>query len=82
MPRFFLHVRQGQDLILDPEGSELPDLAAAQDEALASLRLLVADRLRSSRSSNRTGMQQIEVADDAGQVLVTVYFHDALGPLE
>ncbi len=43
MPHFFLHVRTGRDLILDPEGSELPHLAAAQDEALASLQQLVAD---------------------------------------
>ncbi|WP_407927975.1 DUF6894 family protein [Belnapia arida] len=82
MPRFFLHVRQGQELILDPEGAELPDLGAAQDEARVSFRLLVADRLRSSRSSKITDVQQIEVADDAGQGLATVHFHDALGSLE
>jgi hypothetical protein len=51
MPRFFLHVRTGQDLILDSEESELPNLAAAQDEALASLQQLVAERLRSGPNS-------------------------------
>ncbi|MBL6082339.1 hypothetical protein JMJ56_30665 [Belnapia sp. T18] len=75
MPRFFLHVRQGQELILDPEGSELPDLVAAQHEARLSLRELVAGCLRSSGSSSRiTDVQQIEIADQAGQVLATVHF--------
>jgi hypothetical protein len=66
MPRFFFQVRIGQDLIPDPEGSELPNLAAAQDEALASLRRLVAERLRSSHSNRITIVHQIEVADEAG----------------
>ncbi|MBL6082649.1 hypothetical protein JMJ56_32305 [Belnapia sp. T18] len=82
MPRFFLHIRQGQDLILDQEGSELPGLAAAQDEALASMRLLVAERLLSSHSSRIPDAQQIEVADEAGQVLATVHVHDGLRPFK
>ena len=35
MPRYFFHVRDGQDLP-DTEGSELPDLRAVRDEALRS----------------------------------------------
>jgi len=33
MPRFFFHIRDGATLIEDPDGSELPDLAAAREEA-------------------------------------------------
>ncbi|SDC97475.1 DUF6894 family protein [Belnapia rosea] len=79
MPRFFLHVRTDEDLISDPEGSELPDLISAQNEALVGLRQLVADSIRGSRIPV---VQQIEIADEVGQILATVRFQDALQSLE
>ena len=33
MPRYFLHVKRGQVTVLDQEGVELPDIAAAEREA-------------------------------------------------
>ncbi len=41
MPRWYLHVHDGERAILDPEGSELPDLTAARKEALAAARELL-----------------------------------------
>jgi hypothetical protein len=35
MPRYFFHVQDGAT-ILDDEGTELPDLAAAKDEAIST----------------------------------------------
>jgi hypothetical protein len=37
---------QGPELVLDDEGAELPDIAAAREEALASAREVLANLLR------------------------------------
>nr|WP_321182289.1 hypothetical protein [Methylobacterium sp. Leaf122] len=47
MPRFFFHIRDGATLIEDPDGSELPDLAAAREEAAQGARFH--DRRRADR---------------------------------
>jgi hypothetical protein len=70
MPRFFIHVRCGVALSEDSEGSEFPNFEAAQDEAWASARELVADQLRENKFSNG----QIEIWDDAGRKLLVVQF--------
>ena len=44
MPHFYFHFRQGEKII-DDEGLDLPDLAAAQAEALKSIREIVAERV-------------------------------------
>ncbi|MDB5506809.1 MAG: hypothetical protein JWR75_1447 [Devosia sp.] len=41
MKRYFFHIREQELLIIDNEGTELPDLAAATHEAIASARELV-----------------------------------------
>jgi hypothetical protein len=69
MPRFFLNVRDGDFLIVDPEGSDLADLAAAHSEALASARELLADALKSNRVLS---ISQIEITDEVGQILATI----------
>jgi hypothetical protein len=46
MPRFFLHIRDGQDLIKDLEGSDLPDIRAAREEAEAAILEMLADRIK------------------------------------
>jgi hypothetical protein len=45
MPHFYLHFRQGEKIFEDDEGQDLPDLAAAQAEALKSIREIVAERV-------------------------------------
>jgi hypothetical protein len=45
MPLFFLHVRDGVHLILDLDRSCLPDLAAAQAEAVLSARELTSQSI-------------------------------------
>ena len=42
MARFYFHVRTGDDLTEDPDGVELPDLAAAREEALRSAKDILA----------------------------------------
>ena len=47
MPHFYFHLRQGEEIIEDEEGQDLPDVAAAQDEALKSLREMAAQSILS-----------------------------------
>jgi hypothetical protein len=46
MPRFFLHIRDHSTLIEDLEGADFTDLSAAIEEAAASARDLMAERLK------------------------------------
>jgi hypothetical protein len=68
MPLYYLHVRDGVDISLDPEGIELPDVDAARGEALKVKRELL------------TGWPEpgsgivIQVEDASGQSPVTIPF--------
>jgi hypothetical protein len=41
MTRYFLHIKDGAELLLDPEGSDLFDLDAARMEAIEGARQLI-----------------------------------------
>ncbi|MBB3594802.1 hypothetical protein FHX08_005212 [Rhizobium sp. BK529] len=73
--RYFFHIRDGEDLILDQEGSDCASLAAAIEEAKADARELMAERLRSGRELDG---QSFEIVDDAGLLAAVVRFKDAL----
>ena len=77
MPRFFFHVRDGDSLTEDPDGSELPDLAAALAEALAAARELAAERIKAGKGPDG---RRFEIGDAAGRTLATVPFRAALDP--
>ena len=75
MPHFFFHIRQQDGVLSNERGSELPDLDAARREATISFRHLLAEGLRSSGTSS---VEQIEVADSAGQTVAVVGLRDVL----
>ena len=61
MPRFFFHVRNsGGDIGHDTEGQELPDLDAAQREAINTNREMLGERLLNGGSPDH---RQIEIAN-------------------
>lgn len=74
MPRYFLHVRDGVDNVLDPEGFDYPDLEAAWKSAVASARELLAADMMLGRIDLR---HWIDVEDEAGEVVLTLPFRDA-----
>lgn len=76
MPMYFFNVRRRSEVISDPEGQELPDLDAALTEAIEGARDLAADSVRSGESLDLTDC--FEITDDAGQLLATVRFCEAL----
>ena len=75
MPRFFFHVRDDVDCP-DHEGSELPDLKLARDQAVREARLLMCELLRAEGRIALHHRIDIEGADDT--VLASVSFRDAV----
>ena len=61
----YFHIRDERGLIEDKEGIELPDLHAAFQETLRSVREFTRD------TSPPTSMQ-IEIADEAGRIVLKV----------
>lgn len=73
--RYHFHIRDPRGLILDEEGSELPDITAARHEARASACDLITEDLRSQLCVQD---RQIEIADAAGRVLETMPVRNVL----
>ena len=70
MPRFFFHLYDDMDVI-DEEGVELPDAEAARAKAEANARhMACAEVLDGHLNLNH----RIEVADERGEVFLTVPF--------
>lgn len=70
MPRYFFHVRDGQEY-LDADGSELEDLAAARRHSVQ----IAAQLLGQPGSEFWEGQDwQLHVEDDAGTELFRLHF--------
>jgi Domain of unknown function (DUF6894) len=61
MARYFFHIKDGTDLIQDPEGSDLATIEDARSQALKSARELWADAIKSGRS---LGADAVVIADE------------------
>ena len=69
MPRFFFHLRDQHYLHEDCEGTDLPDVKAALDEALR------ADRKPAVESAGVYGLE-FEITDSFGRTLLRVPVHE------
>ena len=67
MPLYFFNIRDGYDLDEDEEGVELPDIAAARAQALATV-----EELREELADARN--IELEITDESGRRLLTVPF--------
>lgn len=74
MPRYFMHLRDSIDEVLDPEGIEMPPEAVAGAALLAARDCMAGDV--------RTGLldlhYRIDVHAENGEVVHTLPFTDAL----
>jgi hypothetical protein len=75
MPRYFLNMRVADEWAPDPEGADLPDLAAAKAQALDLIFFTASDHLRTRR---RMDIESIEITDGDGALLAAVTVQDAL----
>jgi hypothetical protein len=75
MARYYLHMRSGDRIESDLEGSELSDLNAARNEALQSAREILAEAII---SPNPDLFDSFVIADESGRELETVALRDAL----
>jgi hypothetical protein len=71
MPRYYIHIYD--DLVMiDEDGMELPDLAAARHQAVRGARSIMADHLRAGRPLKL--FHRIEIADHRSKVLAVIPF--------
>jgi hypothetical protein len=63
MARYYFHIKDGVDLIQDPEGSELATAEEARTQALKSARELWADAIK---SGSPLGADAVVIADEQG----------------
>ena len=69
MSRFYFHVQAEGQVVLDHEGTDLPDLSAAQCEAMESAREVLADAIKRGKSKVATAYV---ISDEAGGTLPVV----------
>src|SRR3954447_14003469 len=75
MPRFYLDVLNGRQVLEDPDGQEFADVAAARAKAAATARDLVAHGLL--RNEDLSG-RCVLIRDDAGETVARVPVRSAL----
>jgi hypothetical protein len=75
MPHLYLHLRDGERLLKDPDGREFRSLDDARVEAILSARELMAARVLAGRKPKHS---RFEIADVNENVVLTVWFEEAI----
>jgi hypothetical protein len=72
MGRFYFHLQAGNEIVIkDDEGTDLPDISAAQREALSCARELLAEAIRNGEPE---APEALVIADVEGRALSIVPF--------
>jgi hypothetical protein len=74
MPRYYFHLRDDVEELLDPDGIELPTLGAVRLAAMAAARDTLSHDLRQGRMDLR---YRIDVEDGKGSIIYSLPFTDA-----
>jgi hypothetical protein len=77
MTLYYFNIREPNELIVDPEGQELPGIEAAREEALGAVRELMAERILAGIPLDGTTM---EITNRTGEIVDRVPFVDAVVP--
>jgi hypothetical protein len=75
MGHFYFHLRAGDQLILDDEGLDLPDVSAARREAMQSAREILAAAIRGGQAKVPDAFV---ISDEVGRTLDTVPLAEVL----
>lgn len=78
MPKYFLHLRERDELVRDVEGAKFDDLNAARDEARNAIRDIVAEHIASGQELR---LQTVEICDDKGGHVATVRLAEAISAI-
>ena len=76
MPRFYLHLWNGAEFVVDLEGDELPNVEAAYLEAFEAAKEMAADLIRSHEDPTT---YRFDVVDSAGRAVFELPFSEVLG---
>ena len=76
MTVYYFDLRDGDDLIQDEEGLELPDYEAVQMEAAKALSDMARDTMRGIPDTKLARKLAIEVRDDKGPVMTARFWFD------
>ena len=69
MSRFYFHLQAGGQVVPDDEGTDLPNLSAAQREAIQSAREMLADAIKSGKPEVA---EVFVITDEVGRALAVV----------
>jgi len=75
MPHYFLHIHNSHGAAEDDEGADLGSLAEAKERAIKGIRSLLASEATNGEM-NFNG--HLDISDQAGKVLLSVPFKDAV----
>jgi hypothetical protein len=75
MVHFYFHIREGDELIADDQGQDLPDVSAARREAVLCAREILAAAI----GAGQAGVPDaIVISDEAGRALDVVPLAEVL----
>jgi hypothetical protein len=75
MPLYYFHLRDGHDILLDPEGQECRSRDFAAAAALREARAIIGEE---ARSGTIMLDKHIDVEDQAGTIVHRLSFQDAI----
>jgi hypothetical protein len=75
MPHLYLHLRDGDTLLKDPEGREFRSLDEARTEAILSARELMSAKVLAGKKPTHS---RFEIADYDDNVVLVVWFEEAI----
>jgi hypothetical protein len=75
MPRYYFHIRSDDDTARDDEGTDLPDLDAARELALATARELLGNAIKEGKD---VVPKTIMIADAFGREVASVSMRDVV----
>lgn len=76
MRRYYFDIRDGDELVPDEEGTDLPTIERVQEEAARSLADMARDAARHIAQDGNAHHMMIEVRDDDGPVMQVRFTFD------
>jgi len=74
MAKYFMHLRNGIDEVLDPEGVELSDMDAVRKKVMTAARDILVGDLRNGVVDLR---YRVDAENEGGEVIYTLAFKNA-----